>query len=154
MIEDNLLPAGVLVTLVLGIVNLFFNLRDAKRRDFINTVTSERVKWIAKVRDNVSTLCALCNQWVFHPNQEPLPELQRKIEQVKNEIRLQLNPNDTEDQEIVRLLARLPGWTNSMKPEDYIKLQDALVIATQAMLKREWDKVKDESTRGDLRVKA
>ena len=41
-----------------------------------------------------------------------------------------------------------------MTPEAYLKVQDALVIATQAMLKREWDKVKDESIRGDLRVRA
>ena len=52
-----------------------------------------------------------------------------------------------------RLLARLPSFTNSMTLEDYRTLQAALVAATQAMLKREWDKVKDESTRGDLRCK-
>ena len=109
MIDDEyLLPFGVVVTFVLGILNLFFYLRTAKRTAFINTVTSERVKWIAKVRENVSTLCALCNQWMFHLTQDSAPELQRKIEQVKNEIRLQLNPNDIEDQEIARLLARLP----------------------------------------------
>jgi hypothetical protein len=153
MIHDNLLPAGVLVTLLLGLVNLFYNFKFAKRTTFVNTVTSERVKWIGKVRDNVSTLCALCDQW-NHRTQETTPELQRKIEQVKTEIRLQLNPNDIEDQDIARLLARLPSWTNSMTPEAYVKLQDALVTATQVMLKREWEKVKDESIRGDLRAKA
>lgn len=151
--KDLLLQAGVVVTLVLGLVNLYFNLRTAKRTAFVNTVTSERVKWIAKVRDNVSTLCSLCDQWMLHRNQDSTPELQRKIEHVKNEIRLQLNPNDAEDRDIERLLARLPSWTNSMTPEDYWKLQATLVTATQAMLKREWDKVKDEAVRGDLRPK-
>ena len=72
---------------------------------------------------------------------------------MKNEIRLQLNPKDAEDQDIERLLARLPSWTNSMTPEEYSKLQGNLVSATQAMLKREWDKVKDEAVHGDLRTK-
>lgn len=151
--KDLLLQAGVVVTLVLGLVNLYFNLRTAKRTAFVNTVTSERVKWISKVRDNVSTLCSLCDQWMLHRTQDSTPELQRKIEHVKNEIRLQLNPNDEEDRDIERLLARLPSWTNSMTPEDYWKLQATLVTATQAMLKREWDKVKDEAARGDLRSK-
>ena len=149
--KDFLLQAGVLVTLILGIVNLFFNLKSAKRTSFINTVTSERLKWIAKVRENVSTLCALCDQWILHPNHQPMPDLLRQIEQVKNGLRLQLNPNDAEDQDIERLLERFPSWTKSMSPEDYHKLQELFVNATQAMLKREWDKVKDESLHGDLR---
>jgi hypothetical protein len=151
--KDMLLLAGVLATLVLGLVNLYFNLRAARRTAFINTVTSERVKWIAKVRDNVSTLCSLCDQWTVHRSQESMPELQRQIERVKNEIRLQLNPKDVEDQDIERLLARLPSWSTSMTPEDYAKLQANLVSATQTMLKREWDKVKDEAVDGDLRTK-
>jgi hypothetical protein len=149
--KDLLLQVGVPVTFLLGIVNLYFNLRAGKRTAFINTVTAERVKWIAKVRDNVATLCALCDQWMLHRTQESMPELQRRIEQVKNEIRLQLNPNDPEDQDIERLLARFPTWKLSMSHEDYASLQRTLVSATQAMLKREWDKVKEESIHGDLR---
>lgn len=152
--KDLLLQAGVLVTLVLGLVNLYFNLRVAKRTSFINTVTAERVKWISKVRENVATLCALCDQWIFHAAQASRPELQRQIESKKNEIRLQLNPHDPEDQDIARLLDRLPSWSQSMTPEAYAKLQELIVKATQAMLKREWDKVKDESVRGDLRSRS
>jgi hypothetical protein len=151
--KDFLLQAGVVVTLALGLVNLYFNLQAAKRTAFVNTVTSERVKWLAKVRENMSALCSLCDQWMLHRTQNNTPELQRQIERVKNEVRLQLNPNDPEDQAIERLLARLPSWTNALTPEEYSKLQITLVSATQAMLKREWDKVKDEAVHGDLRTK-
>ncbi len=81
-----------------------------------------------------------------------MPDVLRQIEQVKSEIRLQRNPNDPEDQDIERLLARLPSWTQSMSPEEYWKLQATFVAATQVMLKREWDKVTDEALRGDLRT--
>jgi hypothetical protein len=149
--KELLLQTGVLVTLILGLVNLYFNLRAAKRTSFINTVTSERVKWIAKVRENVSTLCALCGSWMMHRTQESTPELQKQIEAKKSEIRLQLNPVDPEDKEIARLLDRLPSWTKSMTPEEYRVLQTLLISATQAMLKREWDKVKEEAVNGDFR---
>lgn len=146
-----LIEAGVVASLGLGLVNIYFNFRTAKRTTFINTVTSERVKWISKFREDLSNLCALCNQWLLHPDQQTRPEQLRKIEQAKNEIRLKLNPNDTDDKEIERLLARLPSWTQGISYEDYLILQNALVTAAQAMLKREWDKVKDEALRGDLR---
>ena len=139
--KDLLVQAGVLVTLVLGLVNLYFNLRVAKRTSFINTVTSERVKWISSVRANVATLCALCDQWIWHKTQENMPNLQHQIEELKAAVRLQLNPKDEEDQEIERLLSRLPTWTQSMSHEEYSKLQLILISATQRMLKREWDKV-------------
>lgn len=151
--KDLLLQAGVVVTLVLGLVNLYFNLRAAKRTAFVNTVTSERVKWIAKVRENMATLCSLCDQWMLHRTQENAAELHRQIERIRYEIRLQLNPNDPEDKEIEQLLARLPDWTHSLSIEDYSALQTSLVTATQSMLKREWDKVKDEAVEGDLRSK-
>lgn len=147
---EIVLSAGVAVTLVLGIANLVYNLRTSKRAAFVNTVTSERIKWISKVRENISVLCALCNQWLLHRPQDAT-ELLRKIEQLKSEIRLQLNPNDPEDRDIERLLGRLPSWTQSMTPEEYWTLQNALITSTQTLLKREWDKVKDESTKGDLR---
>ena len=151
--KELLLPAGVFVTLILGLVNLYFNLRTAKRTAFVNTVTSERVKWIAKVRENVATLCSLCDQWMWHKTQDSTPDLQKQIESKKNEVRLQLNPDDPEDKEIARLLDRLPSWVQSMTPEEYRSLQTLLINATQAMLKREWDKVKEEAIRGDLRLK-
>ena len=151
--KDLLLQGGVVVTLILGLVNLYFNLRSARRTSFINTVTSERVKWIAKVRENVATLCSLCDQWMWHKTQESTPDLQRQIESKKNEVRLQLNPGDSEDREIARLLDGLPSRVQSMTPEDYRARQTLLINATQAMLKREWDKVKEEAVRGDLRGK-
>lgn len=150
-LKDLLLQAGVVVTLVLGLVNLYFNVRTAKRSAFVNTVTAERIKWIAKVRENVSALCAACDEWMVHRTQASTPELQRRIEHLRNEILLQLNPRDIEDLELARLVGQLPSWSTSMTQEDYGKLQSAVISAAQGMLKREWDKVKDEAVLGDLR---
>ncbi len=148
---DFLVLIGVVLTFLLGLINLYFTLRSGKRTAFVNTVTSERVKWLGKVRANVSTLCSLCNQWMIHRTQDGTPDLQRKIEQLKNEIRLQLNPSDPADVAIAEILDRLPTWTVSMDLPDYRLIEAELIAATQAMLKREWDKVKDESIHGDLR---
>ena len=146
-----LLQAGVLVTLLLGLFNLYFNLRSAKRAQFINTVTSERIKWIASVRGNMAHLLALCDKWQWHKTQQTIPELQQSIERIRSELKLQLNPKDVEDQDIERLLSGLPSWDKAMDTSAFTTLRSALVEATQRLLKREWDKVKEESLRGDLR---
>ena len=136
---------GVVVTLVLGL----YNLRHNKRTAFINTVTSERVKWIAKLRENISKLYSLSDKWYRLPQQE-WGEMFREIEHLKFEIRLQLNRNDPEDQELERLLERLPNPRQSMTEEQFTILREALLSTSQDMLKREWEKVKQEAEKGNV----
>jgi hypothetical protein len=150
-IKDWLLFLGVPVTFIIGIANLWSNLITSKRTAFVNTVTSERIKRISKFRENISSLCALCDQWMLFRTQENSADLQHRIAQLRNEIRLQLNLNDFEDKDIESLLAKLPSWTQSMTPEVYLELQQKLVTSAQSLLSKEWDKVKDESVYGDLR---
>jgi hypothetical protein len=149
--KDVILVLGVAVTFILGVANLIYSYVSSRRTAFVNVVTSERIKWIQAFRGNVAQLCALSDQWVRHPNTGSLSERSEHLEKLKNEIRLQLNPNDAEDVELERLILRMPSWTMSMTAEEYDALQGLIVDATKAMLKREWDKVKDEAKRGDLR---
>lgn len=143
------LPTAVvaLLGLVVGLVSLWATLRSSRRTSFINTITAERVKWIGKVRENVSSLCALCERFHVHPAVDP--ELLEKISRVKCEVQLQLN--GTEDEELDALLSQLPRAQSASDPDAWYKLRDQLIKATRQMLKREWDKVKDESVYGDLR---
>lgn len=151
--NEVVLFLGVGVTLFLGVANLLYNLQHGKRSAFVNVVTSERIKWIARIREDVSNLSSLCDQWLWFQTQDNQSDLQRQIERLRNEIVIGLNPNDLEDQDLMRLLARLPGYTKPMDSNEYAVLKNALVSSTQALLKREWDKVKDETMRGDLRQK-
>lgn len=149
-LKEWALVFGVSATFVLGIINLIYNLRAGKRNAFVNTVTSERIKWISKVRENMSKLLALSGNLKWNPPSEAT-ELWRELEQLRTEIRLQLNPKDPEDKEIERLLGRLPSSKQRMSNEDYLALQEGITTSTQALLKREWDKVKDEAVHADLR---
>lgn len=143
--KEGVLFLGVVVTLVLGL----YNLRHNKRTAFINTVTSERVKWIAKLRENISKLYSLSDKWYrLHP--QDYGEMFREIEHLKFEIRLQLNRSDPEDRELERLLERLPNPRQSMTEEEFITLREALLSTSQDMLKREWEKVKQEAEKGNV----
>lgn len=148
--KEIALITGVVVTFILGIANLIYSLRSGKRTAFVNAVTSERVKWIGKVRENVASLLAQTEQWVSNLSQERYPLLQ-EIDRLNHEIRLQLNPNDIEDRTIEQILLRFPNWRKTINPDDFPALREDLIVATQAMLKREWDKVKEESVNGRLK---
>ena len=48
--KEIVVTLGIVVTLFLGLWNLIINYRNSRRTSFINTVTSERIKWIDKLR--------------------------------------------------------------------------------------------------------
>jgi hypothetical protein len=146
--KDIVVFIGIVVTLVLGL----YNLRHNKKTAFINTVTSERIKWIGKLRDNISKLFSLVDKWQrYHPNDHQ--ELVMEIEQLKFEIRLQLNGGDPEDIDLERLIERLPDPRKSMDENEFEKLRNLIIKSSQELLKREWEKVKLESQKGNISKK-
>ena len=65
--EDNLkdifFSLGIILTFIIGVWNIINNYRASRRTAFINTVTAERVKWIEKLRENISEFCGLTYTW-------------------------------------------------------------------------------------------
>ncbi len=140
-----------MATVAIGIATLLYNQSASKRSAFINTVTSERVKWIEKVRKNIAALIALCERRSRTSSGTELEEIHRMIDPLQYEIRLQLNP--IEDQTIEEMLNRLPSHTRSPYADELRDLLNELTRATQQLLKREWEKAKKESVKGDLQEK-
>ena len=151
--KDYFLGAGVLVTLILGIWNVVANWRSSRRTAFINTVTAERVKWLGTLRENISTFCGLTYTWQFS-RLEGKPEEHNallQIDKLRHLIRLQLNPDGVHDKSIEALVTRIPELTDAIhKAELKVALND-LIEVSQTLLKDEWEKVKEESKRGDLK---
>jgi hypothetical protein len=48
--KDVVYGLGIVLTFALGLWNLFFNYRNTRRTNFINTVTLQRVKWLEQIR--------------------------------------------------------------------------------------------------------
>jgi hypothetical protein len=149
--RDLFYSVGIILTFVLGAWNVANNYRLSRPTAFINTVTAERVKWIDKLRENISTFCSLLFTWegVVLLEASVNIEQMKEIHRLQSVIRLQLNPAGEHDKEIERLILALPDLTDK-KNELYNALRE-LVIESQKLLKEEWDKVKEESKRGDLK---
>ena len=154
--KDIVLAVGVAVTLLLGIWNAVVNHRVSKRTTFINTVTSQRIKWIEQLRQDIGAFCGLTYHWA-HTDIEGKPEeaeLLKEVDRLRHVIRLRLNPEGEHDKAIAALIEEIPRLT---APENQAKLVVALermTHTTQLLLKEEWEKVKRESEHGPLSERA
>lgn len=147
--NDLLLLIAVLVSLVIGIGNW----RSIRKTTFINSVTAERVKWIDKLRQNVSKFAGLTHHWVASQLEgtEKSGDVLLEIDQLRMLIKLQLNPKGEVDKQIIQKIDEIPNLTHH---PDKAKLQaaiDELVSLTQTLLKQEWDRVKVEARTGKMK---
>ena len=152
--KDYVLVAGVIVTLILGAWNAYANHRFNRRTTFVNTVTSQRIKWIEQLRQDISAFGGLVYHWAHTELQDPTEERQhiKEIDRLNHVIRLRLNPAGVHDKNIERILAEITKNTS-----DQARIRDLLeelTLTAQTLLKEEWEKVKTESKKGPLSDRA
>jgi hypothetical protein len=141
--------AGIGVTLAVSVANLAYSLWSNKRTFFINTVTASRLKWIDSLRDKVAEFIAvttrlLSSEALFGGKDNGDLLLQRDL---LHQIVLHLNPHDSEDQKLRSLIDHVRELTDQGIASKEIrnglaKLRDA----TGDYLKKEWNRVKKESS--------
>lgn len=154
--KDYVLAAGVIVTLILGIWNAVVNHFINKRSTFVNTVTSQRIKWIEQLRQDIGAYCGLAYHW-SDSDMEGRPgegELLKELDRLRHVIRLRLNPRGEQDKIIESLVDEIPRYTDPRRQKELVNALERMTKATQALLKEEWDKVKRESEHGPLSERA
>jgi hypothetical protein len=110
--KDLIVGIGVIVTAILGLVNLGYNLRNNRRSSYVNAVTATRLKWIDELRSNLSRLVALVYECsVAAPTDKAVRQtIFQEIIHLRMLIRLQLAPqaalSDQEFEEKVEALFR------------------------------------------------
>jgi hypothetical protein len=146
--NDAIAVTGIAVTFVVSVANLVYSLRTNRRTTFVNTVTTSRLKWIESLRDKVSEFIAVTTRLstLTSPSDE-YGALSIQRDTLEHQIALHLNPLDDEDQRIRNLVDHVKELTDQHTSSD--ELPAALVSlrdATGSYLKKEWNRVKIEST--------
>jgi hypothetical protein len=150
--KDYGLTAGVLVTLTLGIWNAVQGYYATRKASSINIVTSQRVKWIEQLRQDISTFAGLTHTWC-HSDLEAGRgggETLKRIDRLRHVIRLRLNPDGAPGRKITALMKKIPELTEISKRSELSAALEDLTSTMQQLLKEEWEKVKAESQSGDL----
>jgi len=74
----------------------------------------------------------------------------KEIDRLRHVIRLRLNPAGEHDKKIERLIDEIPTLTDIRKRQELETALNDLTSTTQLLIKEEWEKVKEESKRGDI----
>jgi len=148
--KDLIAIAGIGVTFLVSSANLVYSLWSNKRTVFVNTVTTSRLKWIDSLRDKVSEFIAVTVRLLDTEStseQNSVGTLLLQRDTLLHQIVLHLNPHDPKDQRIRTLVDHVRDLTDrgvfsSELADGLIQLRDA----TGDYLKKEWNRVKKEST--------
>ena len=150
--KDVVYAVGIVLTFALGVWNLVVSYRNTRRASFINTVTSQRVKWIEQLRQDISSFSGLTYTWCASDLEGKPQELDmlKEIDRLRHVIRFRLNPEGTHDRRIEALIDEIPKYTHVIQREKLLKALNDLAVTTQLLLKEEWEKVKQEAEYGNL----
>jgi len=154
--KDLIYGAGILFTFGLGAWNLLVNYKTTRKTSFINTVTSQRIKWIEQLRQDIAAYCGLTHTWFYSglAGTDKEHDVLKEIDRLRHVIQLRLNPDGDLDKQIQALTQAIPNFTDSSKKANLDKAIQDLIVVSQKMLKEEWEKVKAESENGNLNTQA
>jgi len=135
-----------------SVANFIYSLQSNSRTSFVNTVTSSRLKWIDSLRDKVSEFLAVTRRLSdtrFPSGEQTVASLLLQRDTLLHQIVLHLNPRDPEDQKVRELVDYVRDLTDEDAPKDELSTGlDQLRDAAADYLKKQWDRVKKESTEG------
>jgi hypothetical protein len=145
--------------MIASIAGAFVNTRIAKIEFKANVLSVNRQKWIETMCDLVASLSSqlVATAAIRHTVEEPTgtviardPELFRRVENLLrtvSKIELMLNPLERDHQQLKGLMSEAVNQLRSPSPDGDIEeridvISRDIIQASQAILKREWVRVK------------
>lgn len=110
--KDALTAIGIILTFLTSSISLYFSVRNNKAVHYVNAVTKNRVEWIDKLRESISTFLALLNTEDFTETFVPPEEMLKRNYDVKikelyqlgERIKLLLNFTDDLDNDLIKTI--------------------------------------------------
>jgi hypothetical protein len=139
--------AAAIIALIGVIISVIISITISRRSSYITAVTTERSKWIDKLRENIAELLGTCGAIRL-----ALPDLNNDVARSNRQnldrlialITMQLNPSNPIDANMIGLLGLILQRVEH-KDQNYRELERAFVRHAQFLLKEEWEKVKLEA---------
>ena len=62
ILNDYILPSGVLLTFIVATINIYYTRKNLKTTKYIDTITSERIKWLSLIREEITNLISVISE--------------------------------------------------------------------------------------------
>lgn len=86
ILNDYILPSGVLLTFIAAVANIYYTRINLKTSKYIDTITTERIKWLSVIRDEVTSVISLISEsLIIH---------KRNIDNTQSQFPTQADMND------------------------------------------------------------
>lgn len=109
----EILPIGVILTFIGTLVTIYYTRKNIKTTKYIDTITTERIKWIGSLRNDLSSLTSLIT--IYISNKRHLNTLSVNLEELKYQA-VESNPYSNNS-----LLSVMQRMTEIRKTQDRIK---------------------------------
>ncbi|SDJ28753.1 hypothetical protein [Flavobacterium noncentrifugens] len=87
ILNDFVLPSGVLLTFIAATINIYFTRKNIKTTKYIDTVTTERIKWLSIIREEITQLISIISETlVLHKKFIQDAESQNPSEQYMDDV--------------------------------------------------------------------
>ena len=130
------------------------SIRITKKQILSATRTSEkqiispiRQAWINELRIIISELTAKAAHYWAAGYEEREDEEYYRITELEHKLRLYINPNEEDHSELlekVNTMTNAIGADNAKKDKVFWEAHEAVMIKSQQILKREWERVKND----------
>jgi hypothetical protein len=124
----------------------------ARRQSRVSVLSSNRQAWINSLREQVAEFIALAGYMSLDTDKVSLRERAEKMLFIEAKVRLLLNPKEADHQQLMDAMHKLrkaaSSTIQSADPAHHANLANAtavIVPIAQAILKREWERVKNVS---------
>lgn len=145
---EQLPQSAIIAAIIAGVISLF-SLIISKE----NKISEFRQEWVNSLRNELATLIACVDAVNFHlslekSTQEDLSSAKktlREMHEAKAKILLRINPKENLSIDTIAAIDNLLANIHKTKQSELPQLKsdtDALIAASQKLLKFEWDRVK------------
>lgn len=69
ILNKYIVPSGVLLTFIATTINIYFTRKNLKTTKYIDTITSERIKWLSHIREEVTLIISIISETLILHNQ-------------------------------------------------------------------------------------
>ena len=143
---------GVLSASIFSFLATRSSNKFAKTSKYIDVITSQRILWLDKIRDDTADMISSMKQFasediILESENEKndrfvVKDHEKEIIKKINILILRLNL--LENQKLILLLKDLESSLLVKKSDDVLNITEDILIETQVILKNEWEKVKEE----------